>query len=152
MLKKAFRSPHPAVNIYRCNKDVACNIVYLDVPSIFDGSTAAVIFFGTSSKVTDVHGINVITSLRTPLQIPLSSEGLPIAYLVTEAKLSLAIKSKISYECFVLTSGKVKHVSTTKILRNDNSRPLRMLLAVSLIVLVHPHTYGYFAYSMFATY
>jgi hypothetical protein len=55
MLKKAFRSPHPALNIYRRND--ACDIVYLDVPAIFDGSTTAVIFFGTSSKVTDVHGI-----------------------------------------------------------------------------------------------
>jgi hypothetical protein len=57
MLKKAFRSPHPALNVYRCNEDVACDIVYSDVPSIFDGSTAIFIFFGTSSTVTDVQGI-----------------------------------------------------------------------------------------------
>jgi hypothetical protein len=57
MLKKAFRYPNPALNIYRCNEDVACDIVYSDVPAIFDGSTAAVIFVGTSTKVTDVHGI-----------------------------------------------------------------------------------------------
>jgi hypothetical protein len=57
MVKKAFRSPNPALNIYRRNKDVACDIVYSDVPAIFDGSTAAVIFVGTSTKVTDVHGI-----------------------------------------------------------------------------------------------
>jgi hypothetical protein len=46
MLKKAFRSLH-----------YACDIIYSDVPAIFDGSTAAVILFGTYSKVTDVHGI-----------------------------------------------------------------------------------------------
>jgi hypothetical protein len=57
MLKKAFRSPHPALNVYRRNEDVACDIVYLDVPTIIDNSIAAVIFFSTSSKVTDVHGI-----------------------------------------------------------------------------------------------
>jgi hypothetical protein len=57
MLKKAFRSPHPALNVYQRNEDVACDIVYSDVPAIFDGSTTAVIFFGTSSKVTNVHGI-----------------------------------------------------------------------------------------------
>jgi hypothetical protein len=96
--------------------------------------------------------LNVTTSLRTPLKIPLSSEGLPITYIVTEAKLSLAIKSKISYEHFVLTSGKVNYISTTRILRNDATRPLGMLLIASLIILVHPHTYGYFAYSMFGTY
>jgi hypothetical protein len=31
--------------------------VYSDVPAIFDGCTTAIIFFGTSSKVTDVHSI-----------------------------------------------------------------------------------------------
>jgi hypothetical protein len=55
MLKKAFWSLNPALNIYRCNKDVACDIVYSDVPAIFDGSTVAVIFVGTSTKVTDVY-------------------------------------------------------------------------------------------------
>jgi hypothetical protein len=57
MLKKAFKSPNPALNIYRRNEDVACDIVYSDVPAIFDGSTAAVIFVGTSTKVTVAHGI-----------------------------------------------------------------------------------------------
>jgi hypothetical protein len=55
MLKEAFRSPHPALSVYRRNEDVACDIVYSDVPAIFDGSTAAVIFFCTSSEVTDIH-------------------------------------------------------------------------------------------------
>jgi hypothetical protein len=30
--------------------------MYLDVPAIFDSSTAAVVFVRTSTKVTDVHG------------------------------------------------------------------------------------------------
>jgi hypothetical protein len=46
MLKKSFRSPNPALNIYRRKEDVACDIVYSDVPAIFEGSTAAVIFVG----------------------------------------------------------------------------------------------------------
>jgi hypothetical protein len=57
ILKKAFRSPNPALNVYRQNEDVTCDIVYSDVPVIFDGSTAAVIFLGTSTKSTAVHGI-----------------------------------------------------------------------------------------------
>jgi hypothetical protein len=57
MLKKAFRSPHPALNVYQRIEDVSCDIVYSDVPAIFDGATTAVIFFGTSSKDTDIHGI-----------------------------------------------------------------------------------------------
>jgi hypothetical protein len=50
ILNKAFRSPDPALNVCRHNEDVACDIVYSDVAAIFDGSPAAVIFFGTSSK------------------------------------------------------------------------------------------------------
>jgi hypothetical protein len=96
--------------------------------------------------------LSVTTSLRTPLKIPLSSEGLPIACLATEAKLSLAIKLKKAYEHSVSTNGKVNRISTTKILQNDDTRPLIMLQTLSLIVLVHPHTYGYFAYSIFTTY
>jgi hypothetical protein len=56
MLKKAFRSRHPTLNVYRRNEDGACDIVYSDFPTIFDGSTAAVICFGTYSKVTDING------------------------------------------------------------------------------------------------
>jgi hypothetical protein len=45
------------LNIFRCQEDVACDIVYSDVPSVYDGSTAAVIFVGTNTQVTDVYGI-----------------------------------------------------------------------------------------------
>jgi Reverse transcriptase (RNA-dependent DNA polymerase) len=55
MLTKAFRSPHPAVNIYRRSEDVACSIVYSDIPAIFEDSTAAIVFFGTSYKRIRVH-------------------------------------------------------------------------------------------------
>jgi hypothetical protein len=50
MLTKIFRYPHPALNLYRQNEDVACNIAYSFVPAIFDGSMAAIIFFGTSGN------------------------------------------------------------------------------------------------------
>jgi hypothetical protein len=47
-LKKAFKSPNPALNVYRRNEAVAFDIVYSDVPAIHDGSTAAVIFVGVT--------------------------------------------------------------------------------------------------------
>jgi hypothetical protein len=57
LVKKAYKSPNPALNVYRHQEDVACDIVYSDVPAIYDGSTAAVIFVGISTQVTDVYGI-----------------------------------------------------------------------------------------------
>jgi hypothetical protein len=68
MLKKAFQSPNPALNIYRRIEDVACDIVYSDVPAIFDGSTASVIFIGTSTKVTYVHGIKKDNQFASTLE------------------------------------------------------------------------------------
>ena len=77
MLKKAFRSPNPALNIYRRNEDVACDIGYSDVPAILDGSTAAVIFVGTSTKVTDVHGIKKDNQFANTLEDNIIQRGAP---------------------------------------------------------------------------
>jgi hypothetical protein len=82
-VKEAFRSPDPAFNIFRRNEDVACDIVYSDIPAIFYGSTAAVIFVGTSTKVTDFMVLNTIVNLPTPSKTTLYSEVLLIAYKVT---------------------------------------------------------------------
>jgi hypothetical protein len=57
LLKKAYKSPNPALNVYLCEEDVACYIAYSDVSAIYDGSTAAVIFVAVNSQVTDVYGI-----------------------------------------------------------------------------------------------
>jgi hypothetical protein len=57
LLKKVYKSPNPALNVFRRQEDVACDIIYSDVTAIYDGSTAAVIFVGTSNQVTDVYGI-----------------------------------------------------------------------------------------------
>jgi hypothetical protein len=49
LLKKPFKSPNPALNVYHRQDDVACDIVYSDVPAISDGSTATVIFVGVNT-------------------------------------------------------------------------------------------------------
>jgi hypothetical protein len=54
LLKKAYKSPNPALNVFCRQEDVACDILYPNVPAIYDGSTAAVIFVGTNTQVTDV--------------------------------------------------------------------------------------------------
>jgi hypothetical protein len=77
MLKKAFSSLHPALSVYRHTEDVACDIVYVDVPAIFDGSTAAIIFFGTSSKVTDVHCIKSDNQFASTLEDTIIQRGAP---------------------------------------------------------------------------
>jgi hypothetical protein len=38
-LKKAFKSPNPALNVYCRNEAVPCDIVYSDVPAVYDGAS-----------------------------------------------------------------------------------------------------------------
>jgi hypothetical protein len=64
--KKEYKSPNPALNVFRRQEDVACDIVYSDVPAISDGSTAAVIFVGTSTQVTMSMALRQTNSLSTP--------------------------------------------------------------------------------------
>jgi hypothetical protein len=56
---------------------VTCDIVYSDVPAIFDGSTAAEIFVGTSNKVTDVHGIKKDNQFANTLEDNIIQRGAP---------------------------------------------------------------------------
>jgi hypothetical protein len=63
--------------VYHCNEDVACDIVYSDIPVIIDGSTAAVIFFGTSYKVTDAHGIKRDNQFANILEDTIIQQGAP---------------------------------------------------------------------------
>jgi hypothetical protein len=86
MLKKAFRSPHPALNIYQRNEDV--------VPTIFDGSTAAVIFFGTSSKVMDIHGIKRDNQFANTLEDTIIQQGAPNLLLSDRGQAIISHKVK----------------------------------------------------------
>jgi hypothetical protein len=104
MLKKTFSFPNPALDVFGRNEDVACDIVYSDVLAIFDGSTAVVIFVGTSTMVTDVYSIKCDRQFTNTLELILSNEGLPIDYLVTVVRLLLAIKERLPYIHYVSTN------------------------------------------------
>jgi hypothetical protein len=53
------------------------HVILLDVPAIFDGSTAAGIFFRISSKVTDVQGIKRDNQLVNTLEDTIIWRGAP---------------------------------------------------------------------------
>jgi hypothetical protein len=69
LLKKTTKSPNPALNVMFRNESVACDIVYSDTPAIADGLTAAVIFVGIDTQVTDIYGIKQISNLLTRSKI-----------------------------------------------------------------------------------
>jgi hypothetical protein len=78
LLKKAFKSPNPALNVYRCQEDVACDIIYSDVPDIYDGSTDVVIFVGVNTQVTDVYGIKTDKQFVNTLEDNIIQPGAPL--------------------------------------------------------------------------
>jgi hypothetical protein len=78
LLKKAHESPNPALNVFCHQEEVACNIVYSDVPAIYDGSTAAVIFVGTNTQVTDVYGIKTDKQFANTLEDNIIQRGAPL--------------------------------------------------------------------------
>jgi hypothetical protein len=41
VLKKRYKSPYPALNVFHCEEPVAMDTVYSDKPAIDDGSTGA---------------------------------------------------------------------------------------------------------------
>jgi hypothetical protein len=102
MLKKSFRSPHPELNVYRRNEDVACDIVYSDVSAIFDGSAAAVIFFGTSSKATDVNGIKRVNQFANTLKGTIIQQGAPNRLLSDRGQAIISHKVKDILQTFCI--------------------------------------------------
>jgi hypothetical protein len=76
-LKSHIRSPNPALNIYWHQEDVACDIVYSDVPAIYDGSPAAVIFVGVNIQVTDVYGVKTDKQFVNTLEDNIIQHGAP---------------------------------------------------------------------------
>jgi hypothetical protein len=78
LLKKAFKSPNPALNVFHRQEDVACDIVYSDVIAIYDGSTAAVIFVGVSTQVTDVYGIKTDKQFFNASEDNIIQRGAPL--------------------------------------------------------------------------
>jgi hypothetical protein len=94
MLKKAFRPPNPVLNIFRRNEDVSCDIVYSEVPAIFDTSTAAVIFVGTSTKVTDVHGIKKDNQFANDLEDNIIQRGAPYHLLSDRGQAIISTKGE----------------------------------------------------------
>jgi hypothetical protein len=146
MLKKDFRSPHPSLNIYRRNEDVTCDILYSDVPAVFDGSTAATIFFGTSSKVTDVRCIKCDNQFANTLEDTIIQWGAPNRLLSDRGQAITSHKVEDILQTFFIDKWQSEPHQHHQ---NPAKRPLSMPLTVFLIVLVH---LGYYAYSMFAAY
>jgi hypothetical protein len=92
LLKKTFKSPNPALNVMRRNESVACGIVYSDTPAVADGSTAAVIFVGIDTQVTDIYGIKTDKKFINTLEDNIIQRGAPNKLISDRAQVIVSNK------------------------------------------------------------
>ena len=94
MMKRAFKSQNPALNVVRRSEPVACDIVYSDTPAIDDGSLTAVLFIGLQSKVTDCYGIKADRQFINTLEDNIRERGAPTKLISDRAQVEISEKVK----------------------------------------------------------
>jgi hypothetical protein len=92
LLKRSFKSANPALNVHRRNESVACDFVYADTPAIDDGSTAAVLFVGTDTLVTDIYGVKNDRQFVNTLEDNIRQRGAPNKLISDRAQVEVSNK------------------------------------------------------------
>ena len=91
-LKRSFKSANPAMNVHRRNESVACDFVYADTPAIDDGATAAVLFVGTDTLVTDIYGVKTDKQFVNTLEDNIRQRGAPNKLISDRAQVEVSKK------------------------------------------------------------
>jgi hypothetical protein len=147
MLKKAFNSPSPALNVYHHQEDVACDTVYSDVPAIYDGANAAVKFVGITTQMIDVYGIKCDNRFVNTLEINIIQKGVPNKLISDRGQSIVSYKVKdilLFFVPYVLATGKVNHTNSTRTLLNGVIKPSRIIPIEFLTILVPLIIPGYY--------
>ena len=92
LLKRSFKSSNPALNVTRRNESVACDIVYSDVPAVDNGATAAVIFTGLDTQVTDVYSVKSDSQFVHTLEDNIRYRGAPTKLISDRAQVEISKK------------------------------------------------------------
>jgi hypothetical protein len=93
-LRKHFKTPYPACNVFRRNEPLATDTVYSDVPAIDDGSQTAQVFVGTESLVSDVYGMKTEKQFVNTLQDIIRQRGAPTKLISDSAQVEISGKVK----------------------------------------------------------
>ncbi|GAX27530.1 hypothetical protein FisN_UnNu102, partial [Fistulifera solaris] len=90
LLKRAFKSANPALNVRRRSEAVACDIVYSDTPAIDNGATSAVLFCGRDTYVTDIYGIKTDKQFINTLEDNIRERGAPTRLISDHAQVEIS--------------------------------------------------------------
>jgi hypothetical protein len=94
VLKKRYKSPNPALNVHHHDEAVATDTVYSDTPAINGGETAAQIFVGTRTYVTDVEGMKSDKQFVNTLEDNIRRRGAPTKLISDRAQVEISNKVK----------------------------------------------------------
>jgi hypothetical protein len=78
--------------VHHHSEPVTCDIVYADVPAIDDGSTAATLFVGCRTSVTDVYGIKTDKQFINTLEDNIREWGAPNKLISDRAQVEISKK------------------------------------------------------------
>ena len=92
-LRQIFKSPFPAMNVFRINEGVATDTVYSSVPAVDNGSKLAQIYVGRKSLVIDVYPIKNEKEFVNTLQENIRERG------AMDILISDRTKVEISRQC-----------------------------------------------------
>jgi hypothetical protein len=91
-LKKAYRSPFPALNVHRRSESVATDTVYSDTPAVDSGATRAQFFVGTTSQLVDIYGMKSDKEFVNVLQDNITERGAPDKLISDRAQVEISKK------------------------------------------------------------
>jgi len=77
LLKRAYKSANPALNVHRRSEPVACDLVYSDTPAVASGATSAAVFTGLRTKVVDAYGLKSDKQFVNSLEDNIRERGAP---------------------------------------------------------------------------
>ena len=89
-LRQTFKSPFPAMNVFRRNEPVATDTVYSSVPAVDDGSKLAQIYVGRLSLVIDVYPIKNEKEFVHTLQENIRKRGAMDTLISDRAKIEIS--------------------------------------------------------------
>ena len=80
LLKKTFKSPYPACNVYPCQEPIATDTIFSDTLAIDCGCKVVQIYVGTESMVTNVFGMTTSKKFINIFQKIIRIRGAPTEF------------------------------------------------------------------------
>jgi hypothetical protein len=93
-LKQRFKSPFPALNVFRRNEKESTDTVYSDTPAIDGGETMAQLYIGHESLHADAYGMKTEKQFVNTLEDQILRRGAPTTLISDSAKVEKSDRAK----------------------------------------------------------